>query len=280
MRHARLVAWVLAVTLGTLLAGCGLITGIGRTPTAPSSATPLAVAPSRTAHKTPLRMSLPEPLQPVSHIAHAASPHLTVYAAPPDAPRPVPVYWFGSPAGNHVYITIDDGWAPSTRVLVYLERTHLPVTAFLIRNAMAEHLAYWKAFVAAGGVVEDHTVSHPDLVYQPYAQQVAQWQGERTAQAAWLGTTATLGRPPYGGLNETVEQAAAAAGLKGIVMWSASMGPHGLVTWNGRPVQAGDIILLHWDPGLYRELMTLLQILAQRHLTPAPLLSGLPVAGP
>lgn len=285
MRSAVLGPLALGLSLAAtaLLSSCGVSapkssapapTQLGDVPSQPP-ATPHLVAPAPPPAVQRVTLAVPEA---TPHVAHAAAPKTPIYLAPPGAPPPVPVYWFGSPAGGHVYITIDDGWTPSAQVLTLMQKTHLPLTAFLIRNAMAEHLAYWKAFVAAGGVVEDHTVSHPDLVLQPYSEVVNQWSGERQAQISWLGTTPTVGRPPYGGLNQTVEQAANAAGLKGIVMWSASMGPRGLVTWNGRPIQAGDIILMHWDPGLYNELVALLKILAEHHLTPAPLFSGLPVA--
>lgn len=219
----------------------------------------------------PPAMVLPEDQKPP-----VTSPKRPLYEPPAGAPPPVPVYWFGLPTGRHVYITIDDGWVPSLRVLSLMQRTHLPLTAFLIRNAMQEHLAYWKAFVAAGGLVEDHTVSHPDLVFLPYPAVVSQWTGARIAEQQWLGQFPALGRPPYGGLDPTVERAAAAAGLKGIVMWSASVGPRGIATWNGRPLQPGDIILMHWDSGLYPELERLLTVLSQDRLTVAPLVWGLP----
>jgi peptidoglycan/xylan/chitin deacetylase (PgdA/CDA1 family) len=208
-------------------------------------------------------------VQPVSPV------RITEWPAPPDAPPPVPVYWFGSPAGGRVYITIDDGWVPSPTVLAWMASRHLPLTAFLIEAAAREHLAYWRAFAAAGGEIEDHTATHPDLVTLPYAAVAAQWREPLTAYRAWFGTTPTYGRPPYGQWNLTVARAAAAAGLKGIVMWSAVMGPRGLVTWNHGPLEPGDIILLHWDPGLPQELNQLLAVIAARHLVPAPLSEGI-----
>lgn len=204
--------------------------------------------------------------------------HPVTYPAPANAPPPAPLYWFGSPAGGHVYITIDDGWVPSARVLSLMQRTHVPLTAFLIEDAVREHLAYWRAFAAAGGVIEDHTLSHPDLALVPYTEDLQQWQQPLAAYRQWFGQLPTVGRPPYGGVDPTVQRAATAAGLHGIVMWSAVMEPSGLVTWNHGPLEPGEIILLHWDPGLYGELQRLLAVIAARHLVPAPLLSGLPAS--
>lgn len=198
-------------------------------------------------------------------------------SVPAKAP-PVPLrrYWFGSKAQNRVYLTIDDGWFPSSRLLALMTRTHLPITAFLIEQAVREHLAYWRSFARAGGVIEDHTVSHPVLTHLTPVAMYRQWVEARKAYQTWFHQPILLGRPPYGAVNPTVLDQAGRAGLRGIVMWSAVMEPHGLTTWNGGPLQSGDIILLHWDPGLYGEVLALLRTIHHDHLTPAPLLSGLP----
>lgn len=111
---------------------------------------------------------------------------------------PVPLVWFGSRAGRHVYIAIDDGWYPNATVLRLMHSERVPITAFLIQQAVVKHLGYWKAFVAAGGVVEDHTVSHPDLTQLSAAGALAQWRGPVVHYPGWLGQTPTVARPPYG----------------------------------------------------------------------------------
>ena len=190
---------------------------------------------------------------------------------------PVPLVWFASRAGRHVYITIDDGWYPSATILRLMHSEHVPITAFLIQQAVVQHLGYWKAFVAAGGVVEDHTVSHPYLTQLSAAGALAQWRGPVVQYPTWLGQTPTVARPPYGAYDGQVERAAHAAGLSALIMWSAEWTPgHGMVTWNRGPLAPGEILLLHWVPGLGRELVTLLRQLKAAHLTPAPLLAGLP----
>lgn len=179
--------------------------------------------------------------------------------------------WFGPKTHNAIYITIDDGWFPSNRVLHFMQRTHLPITAFLIKDAAQEHLSYWKDFVAAGGLIEDHTVSHPPLTSVTPSEMYAQWHMPVVNYKAWFGTTPTLGRPPYGAVNAQVLKEAQLAGLQHIVMWSAVMNNKGLTTWNGGPLQPGDIVLLHWDPGLYPELIKLLAVIHADHLIPASL---------
>jgi len=181
------------------------------------------------------------------------------------------LYCFASPAGRAIYITIDDGWTPSAEVLDLMHQTYLPITAFLISGAAREHLSYWKSFVAAGGVIGDHTVSHPHLTRLTVSHATAQWGQARTALGRWLGQTPIMGRPPYGAFNSTVEVAAARAGLTDLAGWSATMSGDRIKTWDGKPLSPGEIVILHWVPGLGSQLTALLAAIRALHLNPAPL---------
>jgi len=181
------------------------------------------------------------------------------------------LYCFANPAGRAIYITIDDGWTPSAEVLDLMHQTYLPITAFLIANAAKEHLSYWNAFVAAGGMIGDHTVSHPYLTKLTLGQATAQWRQARTALGRWLGQTPAVGRPPYGAFDRRVEVAAARAGLTALAGWSATMSGNRIETWNGKPLSPGEIVILHWVPGLGRQLTVLLAAIRAQHLNPAPL---------
>jgi peptidoglycan/xylan/chitin deacetylase (PgdA/CDA1 family) len=181
------------------------------------------------------------------------------------------LYCFAHSAGRAVYITIDDGWTPSQQVLTLMHDNYLPITAFLIADAARENLGYWKAFAAAGGAIGDHTVSHPSLTGISLSQATAQWKQARTDLGRWLGQTPALGRPPYGAFNRTTEVAAARAGLAALVGWSATMSGNRIETWNGEPLSPGEIVILHWVPGLGQQLTVLLEKIRALHLNPAPL---------
>lgn len=183
----------------------------------------------------------------------------------------VPFYAFASPAGRAIYITVDDGWTPSSQVLVTMEKTHLPVTAFLISQAAQRNLVYWRAFAEAGGTVADHTVSHPDLTKLSLSQATSQWAQARQALGQWIGKTPDMGRPPYGAFDPAVAAAAYRAGLKTLVGWSATATSAGIDTWNGKRLAPGEIVLLHWVPGLGKEMTKLLAVIHARHLHPMPL---------
>jgi peptidoglycan/xylan/chitin deacetylase (PgdA/CDA1 family) len=156
-------------------------------------------------------------------------------------------------------------------VLVMMHRTHLPVTAFLIEQAAQQHLPYWRAFVRAGGTIGDHTVTHPDLTKLPLIQAMAQWSHAARDLGRWLGQAPLIGRPPYGLFDPTVQAAASQARLKVLVGWSAAVSGDRIQTWDGKGLEPGEIVLLHWVPGLGHQLTKLLMVINARHLHPMPL---------
>lgn len=194
----------------------------------------------------------------------------TVPVTLPGRPQ-VPLYAFARPAGRAIYITVDDGWTPSPQVLAIMRRTRLPVTAFLIAQAAQRDLPYWRAFVHDGGTIGDHTLSHPNLTKQSLSQATVQWGQARRDFGRWLGRTPDMGRPPYGAFDHTVEAAAYRGGLQVLVGWSASVGHDRIATWDGKPLEPGEIVLLHWVPGLGQQLTRLLAVIHARHLHPMPL---------
>jgi peptidoglycan/xylan/chitin deacetylase (PgdA/CDA1 family) len=193
-----------------------------------------------------------------------------VRVAVPTLPE-TPLYSFASPAGRAIYITVDDGWTPSSQVLATMRKTHLPVTAFLIEQAAQRNLAYWRAFAQAGGTIGDHTVSHPNLTTLSLSQATFQWAQARLTLGRWLRADPVMGRPPYGAFDRTVAAAAYRARLKALVGWSATVSSTGVQTWNGKRLEPGEIVLLHWVPGLGRQLTKLLAVIHKQHLHPVPL---------
>jgi peptidoglycan/xylan/chitin deacetylase (PgdA/CDA1 family) len=218
----------------------------------------VAVASSPDACRTRLRLTAEDGERAVLPVTIPALPE-------------VPLYAFANSAGRAIYITVDDGWTPSRRVLAIMRRARLPVTAFLIEQAAQRDLPYWRAFVKAGGTVGDHTVSHPDLTKLTLGQATAQWGQARRALGRRLGQVPVLGRPPYGAFDRTVQAAAYRGGLRTLVGWSATMDHDQIRSWDDRELEPGEIVLLHWVPGLGHQLTRLLAAIHARHLHPRPL---------
>lgn len=191
---------------------------------------------------------------------------------PPSGGTPAkvaPTKYFGSSADRHVYITIDDGYFPDNRVIDVMRSEQVPITTFLITEAAAEHLGFWRSFVTAGGQIQNHTYSHPYLTGLSKGDAEGQWARANKAYKGWFGTAPVIGRPPYGAINHTVAVAAREAGLDSMIMWSALDQGSGIQTWNNGPIAPGSIILLHWTPGLYADLLAVLQDVSDHHLVPA-----------
>ena len=226
----------------------------------------LAVSESATACQAQLQLT--------GQNGERAAVPVTIPALPKTKAHAVSVaklYCFANPAGRAIYITIDDGWTPSNEVLALMHQTYLPITAFLIAEAADEDLSYWKDFVAAGGMIGDHTVSHPYLTKLTLAKATSQWGQARTALGRWLGQTPVIGRPPYGAFDHKVEVAAARGGLTALAGWSATMSGNRIQTWDGKPLSPGEIVILHWVPGLGHQLTVLLAAIRALHLNPTPL---------
>jgi hypothetical protein len=68
-----------------------------------------------------------------------------------------------------------------------------------------------------------------------------------------------------------VQAAAHRAGLNILVGWSVVVDRGGIHTWDGRGLEPGEIVLLHWVPGLGGQLVRLLAAVRARHLVPRPL---------
>src|SRR5262249_15674175 len=87
------------------------------------------------------------------------------------------------------------------------------------------------------------------------------------ALTAVFGQRPRLFRPPYGSYNVLTQQAAAACGMKAIIMWHATL-ENGAMQFQTPEthLEAGDIILTHFQGDLIPNLETLNQQLEANHL--------------
>ena len=95
------------------------------------------------------------------------------------------------------------------------------------------------------------------------------WGQDRTLLGRWLGQVPAVGRPPYGAFDPA--GGGARGGLTALAGWSATMSGDRIETWNGKPLSPGEIVILHWVPGLGRQLTVLLAAIRARHLNATPL---------
>ena len=170
-----------------------------------------------------------------------------------------------------VFFTIDDGMVRDPAVTDFLREQHIPVTMFLLPNFLHEDPAYFQAIHALGASVQDHTISHGDLRKLSSAQQQREICGVLDEYAMRFGARPWLFRPPGGFYNQSVPVIARRCGIRALVMWRATMNDGRLDVQGGGPLQAGDIILMHFRPDLRQNLEVALDAARAAGLQPAAL---------
>jgi peptidoglycan/xylan/chitin deacetylase (PgdA/CDA1 family) len=170
-----------------------------------------------------------------------------------------------------VFITIDDGWHPLPDVLALLQTRQAPVTAFLIAPIAQRDADFYRQVVKLGGTVENHTMHHPELGRLPLAQQTAEFCPAADLIGATFGRRPLLARPPEGSENQFTDQAVGSCGMYATVLWSVRYTNHQFQLGHPGGLRAGDIILMHWGPGLLQDLRDLFPKLDEAGLQPAPL---------
>jgi peptidoglycan/xylan/chitin deacetylase (PgdA/CDA1 family) len=237
----------------------------------PSLATPAPPATS-----LPRRPSVASAHQPTSGLAGliAALPRFE----PPPVARPISVHSGPSapifsrlPVTAPVaFLTIDDGIVQLPSDLALMNAAHIPFTMFLIGPVAAANPGFFARLEADGGVIEDHTMTHPILRGRSYAFQRSQICGARTTLAQAFDGTPTLFRPPYGDYDRTTLRVVHDCGLTAAINSSETV-RNGKVYYQTsvHKVRPGDIILMHFRTTFAEDLKAALIAIHQAGLTPA-----------
>jgi peptidoglycan/xylan/chitin deacetylase (PgdA/CDA1 family) len=124
--------------------------------------------------------------------------------------------------------------------------------------------------VADGGVIEDHTLTHPELKGKSYAYQKNQICGARTVLTHAFGKAPMLFRPPFGDYDKTTLQVVHDCGLKAAFYWSETV-RSGKVYYQTsvHKIKPGDIILMHFRPQFPADVLAALTAIHKAGLTPA-----------
>ncbi|MDG4759250.1 polysaccharide deacetylase family protein [Micromonospora sp. WMMD710] len=267
-RRIRVVATLLALlALSACTAGPALHAR-RITVAAPSPSSPVPVpsaSPSPTAKPAP------------GSLAWYVSQVPTFPLVPPPQPVPLPTtgpvpFWHRLPTEQKVaFITIDDGGlARPPAVIDFIREAHIPVTMFLNSPAAAEHTDYFRQIEAAGGVVENHTITHTSLSGRSYAYQKQEICGAADRLETLFGKRPTLFRPPFGNRDASTLSAAHDCGMKAVFHWSETV-HEGKVRYQTpeKVVRPGDVLLMHFRPALMDDLLAALKAIHRAGLTPA-----------
>jgi peptidoglycan/xylan/chitin deacetylase (PgdA/CDA1 family) len=231
-----------------------------RSTTSTTSTVPATTAPT----------TAPPTTVPAANAAPAvATPGITVGPLT-EGPGPIPVVHRIPTFDKVVFITIDDGVTADPLALQIIRDQHVPVTMFLTQRYMPTNQDYFKQLIASGAVLASHSITHQSLRGKDEPTQRREICGPSADYAQRFGITPDLFRPPYGNWDPLTVQIAASCGMRAVVHWSATYDAGTLATTGG-PLRAGDIILLHFKPGLGLNLTALLAQIQAAGLHPAQL---------
>src|SRR5438552_7429149 len=214
----------------------------------------------------------------------APSSPLAAYVAkipkfpPAPAPQPItvpvsplaPIYKRLPVTQPVAFLTIDDGWIQLRDDLTLMREAHIPFTMFLIAPVAAKNPGFFKQLESAGGVIEDHTITHPSLRGAAYPFQHHEVCDGRTSLEHTFGTTLHLFRPPFGNYDQTTLRVVRDCGLKAAFYWSETVN-NGVVAYQtaNHRIEPGDIILMHFRATFLCDVVAALVAIHNAGLTPA-----------
>jgi peptidoglycan/xylan/chitin deacetylase (PgdA/CDA1 family) len=273
IRRLKLAGLAACVLLLTACAGPGVTTATWQP--APTLSTqepqpsPSATAPgSSTAKVDPSSptMTLAQVLAALPSFGPAPEPEPIRLSGGADAP-----IFFRLPlAAKVAFLTIDDGLDQQSDDLQVMRAAHIPFTMFLIGPVAAHDPSFFKQLESDGGLIEDHTITHPVLRGKPYATQHAEICAARTLLTTTFGAAPTLFRPPFGDYDSTTLRAVHDCGLLAAVHWSETV-DSGKVRYQSslQQIRPGDIILMHFRPAFPRDVLAALLAIHAAGLVPA-----------
>jgi peptidoglycan/xylan/chitin deacetylase (PgdA/CDA1 family) len=218
-------------------------------------------------------------------------------------PAPAPGTWTVPPASKDglppvissiptqqkvVFLTIDDGYEYDADFVNIVRQQQVPILTFLTTNYLWHHAPYFWAMKHAGSPIENHTVSHPNMVTLSAEGQHKEICDASAAIVKEYGRRPQIFRAPFGSSNNTTRQAAKDCGIKSMLFWSAEFyngtkSPRG--SYNdfqrgdgGTGFKPGDIILMHYRKGLAGEFTILLKWIKDAGFAPAPIENYLPIS--
>jgi peptidoglycan/xylan/chitin deacetylase (PgdA/CDA1 family) len=167
------------------------------------------------------------------------------------------------------FITIDDGWTKDPAVARWVRQTRTPITVFLTSVANPEDTTDFFRTVSRYGSVQNHTRTHKYLTSSntDINSEVCSIQ---STYAKRYGGRPWMLRPPYGNggwpnsstyEHQRISSVVGPCGIKYVVNWSALVSNEGkFESQNGTDrIAAGDIVLLHFVPGLRNQLAALVE---------------------
>jgi peptidoglycan/xylan/chitin deacetylase (PgdA/CDA1 family) len=171
----------------------------------------------------------------------------------------------------YVFLTIDDGAVPDPDAPRLIRESGAHPVLFLNEMYVRGHEDYFRQVLAAGAVLGDHTVNHPDLRGKSLAYQQKEICDDADDLQRGLGVRPVFFRPPFGSWDSTTLKAAANCGMRVSVLWTASVNDGRVDFQEGNRLQPGDIVLMHFRATFAEDFTAFVDQSTKDGLTPVPL---------
>lgn len=158
-----------------------------------------------------------------------------------------------------VFLGIDDGAFKQPFEINLLKRNHVKASLFLSNLFIKNEPDFFAGFIPNGSLVENHTVNHRMLSRLTYLEQKREICDEADLQQQQFGRRPVLFRPPGGDYNKNTQRAAAACGMKAVVLWISKANGGSMQYQVGTRLQPGDIVLMHFRPEFAKDFQAFLE---------------------
>lgn len=208
-------------------------------------------------------------------VPKAAPPQKTTKARPAARPAPVPrppatLIYKVETTDPVAFLTIDDGAVRDPAMVGILKQYGIRPTMFLTRSYVdVEEDFFRRPRDETGGVIENHTATHPNLIGLPLAAQEAEIDPVSDHYEKIFGTRPTLFRAPFGSGDASTLAAAGRAGAHYDVRWGSEI-DSGVVTFAGpHEFRPGSIVLMHFRHTFRQDVEAFMAQARRNGLTPA-----------
>lgn len=202
--------------------------------------------------------------RPLSRLAYAPDVIL-----PPVSDGKAPALYRVPTSLPVVFLTIDDGYFPEPEAAAKMNEAQIPASLFLTQRYVSRTPSYFEDLAKrTGSVIEDHTLTHKDLVKLTYNDQRTEVCVTADIYGQLYGKRPTLFRPPYGDYNDDTLRAAGSCGLRAVVLWTALVEDGAMQYQRGSKLRAGDIVLMHFTPNFKSDLQAFIDAARAAGLTP------------
>lgn len=149
---------------------------------------------------------------------------------------------------NIVFLGIDDGAYKNPIVIETMKKYKIKASIFLADRFITDNRDFFKDLVPLGSKIENHTLHHKLLSQLTYEEQKEEICGMADLEERVYGQKPVLFRPPGGDYNTDTQRAAAACGMKAVVLWIAKANGGSMQYQGEKKLHKGDIVLMHFRP--------------------------------